>query len=120
MRSARRRWQQSILRAGIACIAFLVPVAIAWWVCPSTLPAPFGAPFSNDVVAEPTSSVPTDVVFYGHVLYGGDDAYLVDGRWYRPGVHGWQVFTSEPPELAMVRRSLESQSHRHGVGWLSL
>ena len=39
---------------------------------------------SSEVVAEPTPTVPTDVVFYTHVLYGGDDAYLVDGQWFRP------------------------------------
>jgi hypothetical protein len=62
---------------------------------------------SSEVVAEPTPSVPSDVVFYTHVLYGGDDAYLVDGHWYRPAATGWVVFTQEPLELALVRRALE-------------
>ncbi len=62
---------------------------------------------SSDVVVEPTPSIPTDVVFYTHVLYGGDDAYLVDGQWYRPAVAGWVVFTKEPLELALIRKSLE-------------
>jgi hypothetical protein len=62
---------------------------------------------SSEVVAEPTPSVPSDVVFYTHVLYGGDDAYLVDGHWYRPAATGWVVFTKEPLELALVRRALE-------------
>lgn len=66
---------------------------------------------SSDVVAEPTPSVPTDVVFYTHVLYGGDDAYLIDGRWFRPAATGWVVFTKEPLELALIRRTLE-QGHR--------
>jgi hypothetical protein len=66
---------------------------------------------SSDVVAEPTPSVPTDVVFYTHVLYGGDDAYLVDGQWYRPNATGWVVFTKEPLELALLRKSLDS-GHR--------
>ncbi len=59
------------------------------------------------MVAEPTPTVPTDVVFYTHVLYGGDDAYLVDGQWFRPAASGWVVFTKEPLELALIRRSLE-------------
>ena len=63
------------------------------------------------MVAEPTPSVPTDVVFYTHVLYGGDDAYLVDGQWYRPNATGWVVFTKEPLELALLRKSLDS-GHR--------
>ena len=62
---------------------------------------------SSEVVAEPTPSVPTDVVFYEHVLYGGDDAYLIDGHWYRPAATGWVVFTKEPLELALIRRTLE-------------
>ena len=61
---------------------------------------------SVDVVAEPTR-VPTDVVFYTHVLYGGDDAYLIDGQWFRPAATGWVVFTKEPLELALIRRALE-------------
>jgi hypothetical protein len=48
---------------------------------------------SSEVVAEPTPSVPSDVVFYTHVLYGGDAAYLVDGQWFRPAATGWVVFT---------------------------
>jgi hypothetical protein len=63
---------------------------------------------SSEVVAEPTPSVPSDVVFYTHVLYGGDDAYLIDGHWFRPAATGWVVFTKEPLELALVRRTLES------------
>ena len=66
---------------------------------------------SADVVAEPTPSVPSDVVFYAHVLYGGDSAYLVDGRWFRPGATGWLVFTKEPLELALVRETIESERH---------
>ena len=62
---------------------------------------------SSEVVAEPTPTVPTDVVFYTHVLYGGDDAYLVDGQWFRPSATGWVVFTKEPLELALLRESLE-------------
>jgi hypothetical protein len=66
------------------------------------------------VVAEPTPSVPSDVVFYGHVLYGGDDAYLIDGQWFRPAATGWVVFTKEPLELALIRRTLE---RGHSKSW---
>ena len=69
---------------------------------------------SSEVVTEPTPSVPTDVVFYGHVLYGGDDAYLIDGRWYRPAATGWVVFTKEPLELALIRRTIEQG---HSSSW---
>ena len=62
---------------------------------------------SAEVVTEPTPSVPTDVVFYTHVLYGGDDAYLIDGQWFRPATTGWVVFTKEPLELSLIRRSVE-------------
>jgi hypothetical protein len=72
---------------------------------------------SSDVVVEPTPSVPTDVVFYTHVLYGGDDAYLVDGQWFRPAATGWVVFTKEPLELALLRKSLEPG---HGASWFGI
>ncbi len=50
---------------------------------------------------------PSDVLFYPHVIYGGDAAYLVEGRWYRPSAAGWVVFTEEPLELKLLRRALE-------------
>lgn len=59
------------------------------------------------VRADPATSVPSDIEFYGHVLYGGEDAYLVDGRWYRPAATGWVVFTEEPIELELLRKTLE-------------
>ena len=70
---------------------------------------------SSDVVTEPTPSVPSDVVFYTHVLYGGDDAYLVDGQWFRPATTGWVVFTKEPLELrSSVGASSKAAPHRAG------
>lgn len=57
--------------------------------------------------AERATDLPRDVLFYPHVIYGGDAAYLVEGRWYRPGTEGWVVFTEEPVELEMMRHSLE-------------
>jgi hypothetical protein len=79
---------------------------------------------SSEVVAEPTPSVPSDVVFYTHVLYGGDAAYLVDGQWFRPAVTGWVVFTKEPLELRLLRRSLEGGRReglqRRASNWLDL
>ena len=54
------------------------------------------------------SPAPSDVVFYAHVLYGGDDVYLVEDKWYRPGANGWVVFTEEPPELDLLRRALNA------------
>jgi hypothetical protein len=84
---------------------------LAWSVC-SRAPA-----YSSQVVAEPTPKVPTDVVFYPHVLYGGDDAYLVEGQWFRPGISGWEVFTEEPVELAMIRQStLAPHTASHWLG----
>lgn len=62
---------------------------------------------SRHVTVASATAVPSDVIFYPHVLYGGDAAYLVDGKWYRPGVNGWLVFTAEPLELELVRRALE-------------
>jgi hypothetical protein len=59
------------------------------------------------VATDRASEVPTDIVFYPHVFFGGDDAYLVEGRWYRPAAEGWRVFTSEPLELDLLRRTLE-------------
>ncbi len=56
---------------------------------------------------EPATNLPSDVEFYGHVLYGGEAAYLVDGKWYRPGADGWVVFTEEPVELELLRKTLE-------------
>ncbi len=64
------------------------------------------------LAADRASRVPSDIVFYPHVLFGGDDAYLVDGRWYRPAAEGWRVFTSEPLELDLLRRTLEQTAER--------
>jgi hypothetical protein len=75
---------------------------------------------SRDVVAEPTPSVPTDVVFYTHVLYGGDDAYLVDGQWFRPASTGWVVFTKEPLELRLIRESAQSAGQGRAMTWWPL
>jgi hypothetical protein len=61
------------------------------------------------VLAEHATDLPRDVLFYPHVFYGGDAAYLVDGRWYRPGENGWVVFTEEPVELEMLRHTLEPE-----------
>jgi hypothetical protein len=68
------------------------------------------------VWVERVTAVPRDVAFYPHVLYGGDDVYLVDGRWYRPGAEGWVVFTREPVELEMVRRAAEPPRARAFLG----
>jgi hypothetical protein len=92
-------------RAGRFGLAMLLLGACAWGV--------HGRERPTEVVVEPTPRVPSDVVFYTHVLYGGDAAYLVDGRWFRQGVNGWVVFTHEPLELALVRRSLDqTAAHR--------
>jgi hypothetical protein len=61
------------------------------------------------VALDRASPVPSDVFFYGHVLYGGDDAFLVEGRWYRPAADGWRVFTEEPLELELLRRALDDK-----------
>jgi hypothetical protein len=61
------------------------------------------------VHTESTAHVPGDLLYYAHVLYGGETAYLVEGRWYRPGSNGWVVFDQEPLELEMLRRTLESE-----------
>jgi hypothetical protein len=84
----------------------------AWWA--------HGHDRSDDVVAEPTPRVPSDVVFYTHVLYGGDSAYLVDGRWFRPGANGWLVFTHEPLELALIRESVDHAADRRITTLLDL
>jgi hypothetical protein len=59
------------------------------------------------VRADPAGPVPNDIVFYPHVLYGGESAYLVDDKWYRPDADGWVVFTEEPLELELLRKALE-------------
>ena len=77
-------------------------VVLAVWACARPAPA-------RHVRAERATDLPRDVVFYPHVLYGGDAAYLVDGKWYRPGVDGWVVFTEEPLELETLRHTLEPE-----------
>lgn len=62
------------------------------------------------VRAEAVIGVPMDIAFYPHVYYGGEDAYLVDGRWFRPDADGWVVFTDVPLELELVGKSLRSKS----------
>jgi hypothetical protein len=63
------------------------------------------------VRAEAVIGVPMDIAFYPHVYYGGEDAYLVDGRWFRPDADGWVVFTDVPLELELVCKSLRSKSN---------
>ncbi len=82
-------------------------IALALAAFPVCVPLLGCSKQSSDVVVEPTPSVPSDVVFYTHVLYGGDDAYLVDGQWFRPATTGWVVFTKEPLELSLIRQSVE-------------
>ena len=67
-----------------------------------------------DVGVEPAEAVPRDVIFHAHVLYGGDSAYLIDGKWYCPGTSSWLVFTKEPLELEMIRHALEGQDQARG------
>jgi hypothetical protein len=67
------------------------------------------------VRADPAGAVPNDIVFYPHVLYGGEAAYLVDDKWYRPDADGWVVFTEEPLELELLRKALEPR--RAGLGF---
>lgn len=43
------------------------------------------------------------------VLYGGDWAYLVDGKWYTAGDRGWVVFVEEPPELHRQRDAITTE-----------
>ncbi len=62
------------------------------------------------VRTEHVRDVPADMAFYPHVYYGADDAYLVEGRWFRPAADGWVVFTDEPLELELVRKSLVPKS----------
>jgi hypothetical protein len=101
-------------RTHAAPLALGAGAALAGYgILASTVPACSREP-SSDVVAEPTPNVPSDVMFYAHVLYGGDDAYLVEGKWYRPGANGWTVFTEEPLELALVRRTTEKG---HASSW---
>ena len=97
------------LRSPLAPLGLLAPLALAALAAVAALAS---REPSSEVVAEPTPSVPSDVVFYAHVLYGGDDAYLVDGRWFRPGAEGWLVFTKEPVELALIRRTVEDEHDR--------
>jgi hypothetical protein len=61
------------------------------------------------VRTERATDLPRDVLFYPHVLYGGDAAYLAEGKWYRQGVAGWVVFTEEPLELETLRHTLEPE-----------
>jgi hypothetical protein len=97
------------MRSGFAaltrlCTCALSPLvlALAAYACDASGSRPL-------VHTERAAQVPRDVLFYAHVLYGGETAYLVEGRWYRPGVDGWVVFDEEPLELQMLRQALESE-----------
>jgi hypothetical protein len=72
-------------------------------------PACSSAEAPHLVRTEVVRDVPPDIAFYPHIYYGGDDAYLVEGRWFRPGADGWVTFLEEPLELQLVRRSLMAQ-----------
>jgi hypothetical protein len=89
--------------AHFAALAALALASLATFTCER-------ADSPRLVQAQPVRTVPGDVVFYSHVYYGGEDAYLVEGKWYRPGVDGWVIFTSEPLELELVRKSLRPNS----------
>jgi hypothetical protein len=89
----------ALIRAGAASLA-AVALALAAGGCNRAQP-------TRHVRTDRAQSVPSDIVFYAHVLYGGEDAYLVDGKWYRPAADGWVVFTEEPLELELLRRTLE-------------
>jgi hypothetical protein len=93
------------MQSSAALAARVAPHAAAILAIAIAAACEYGQP-PRPASVEPTVA-PSDVVFYPHVLYGGDDAYLVDGRWYKPGVGGWMVFTEEPLELQMLRRVLE-------------
>jgi hypothetical protein len=110
-RHRRPRWLSRIGAGSASHLATRTALAAALLAAASAACLGCSREPSSDVVAEPTPSVPTDVVFYTHVLYGGDDAYLIDGQWFRPAATGWVVFTKEPLELALIRRTLE-QGHR--------
>jgi hypothetical protein len=86
------------------CTCTLTPLVLAFgaYSCGTREPP-------RPVHTESAAHVPGDVLYYAHVLYGGETAYLVDGRWYRPGADGWLVFDEEPLELEMLRRTLESE-----------
>lgn len=47
--------------------------------------------------------VPANIEVYPRVVYGDGWAYLVDGRWYYSGPHGWVVFRHEPDVLRRRR-----------------
>jgi hypothetical protein len=85
-----------------ACALAPFALALAAYACVKEEPP-------RHVRTEPATDLPRDVLFYPHVLYGGDDAFLAEGKWYRQGVDGWVVFTEEPLELEMLRRTLEPQ-----------
>ena len=101
---ARARSQGRVTPTSLAAVAggaaLAVVIGAACAVSGAASPSGLG-PSVDPAVA------PSDVLFYPHVLYGGDDAYLVDGKWYRPGVSGWVVFTREPLELELLRQTLE-------------
>lgn len=94
-----QRRKPALIRAATRFFAGSALALAAWGCGQSEAP--------RHVRIEPATNVPSDVEFYGHVLYGGEPAYLVDGKWYRPGVDGWVVFTEEPMELELLRKTLE-------------
>jgi hypothetical protein len=87
------------------CLVLLALAVSKWAACDSGV----GSHVFSTAAGERASPVPSDVFFYGHVLYGGDDAFLVDGRWYRPAADGWRVFTQEPLELELLRTTLDAE-----------
>lgn len=48
-------------------------------------------------------AVPRRIEAYPRVLYRGNYAYLVDGRWYYHAPSRWVVFREEPEELRDAR-----------------
>jgi hypothetical protein len=98
-------------RGALAWIALALPLLpFATIGCEDGEANRHGRTAGSTGATESASRVPSDVFFYGHVFFGGDDAYLVEGRWYRPAAEGWRVFTEEPLELELLRRTLDDES----------
>lgn len=84
--------------------------------CTASLAAePAVVTYDNGYAEGEIVTVPEDVRTYPHTYYGGNYAYLVDGRWVYPSNRGWRTYRSEPNELRTYRTQVYASPREHAA-----
>jgi hypothetical protein len=97
----------------VACAVATVGAGCGAEVYPQPV-AVYSAPVEGEAVIY-VDAPPPNIEVYPHAYYGGADVYLVEGRWYQRGPHGWGYYREEPAELARRRPDLQAEREREHV-----